>query len=68
MLRDFPERLVASRAGIPTDNIEIRHCDNLNEYQECVQLQIELWGNDLTVPTAMFAVAHHTGGQVIGAF
>jgi predicted GNAT superfamily acetyltransferase len=68
MVQRFSERLVSSRADISTDEIEVRHCDNLNEYQECVKLQIQLWGNDLTVPSAMFAVAHHTGGQVLGAF
>src|ERR1700734_3469428 len=68
MVQRFSEQLVSSRADISTDEIEVRHCDNLNEYQECVKLQIQLWGNDLTVPSAMFSVAHHTGGQVLGAF
>jgi predicted GNAT superfamily acetyltransferase len=68
MSRDFSERVVASTSGIYADGIEIRHCDNLNEYEDCVKLQLALWGSDLCVPSAIFVVAHHTGGQVIGAF
>jgi len=26
------------------------------------------WGEDITVPAAIFVVAHHSGGQVLGAF
>jgi predicted GNAT superfamily acetyltransferase len=68
MEREFSERLVASTSGISTDEIEIRHLDNLGEYEEAVKLQLALWGDDLTVPSAIFVVAHHTGGQVLGAF
>jgi predicted GNAT superfamily acetyltransferase len=49
-------------------DIEIRHCTTLPEYQECVHLERLTWGADITVPSAIFVVAQHTGGQIIGAF
>jgi predicted GNAT superfamily acetyltransferase len=48
--------------------IEIRHCSALADYDECVGLEHLTWGEDIAVPSAMFFVAHHTGGQVLGAF
>lgn len=48
--------------------IEIRMCSDFAEYQQCVHMQEVVWGKDLVVGTSMFVVAHHTGGQVIGAF
>lgn len=48
--------------------IEIRHCSTLAEYGECIRLEHATWGEDIAVPSAIFVVAHHTGGQVIGAF
>ncbi|MGA8221594.1 MAG: GNAT family N-acetyltransferase [Candidatus Acidiferrales bacterium] len=48
--------------------IEVRHCDLLSEYDECVRLERLTWGEDITVPAAIFVVAHHSGGQVLGAF
>jgi predicted GNAT superfamily acetyltransferase len=48
--------------------IEIRHCATLAEYRECVRLEHLIWGKDIAVPSAIFVVAHHTGGQVLGAF
>ena len=48
--------------------IEIRHCHSLSEFNECVQLERSTWGEDITVPAAIFVVAHHSGGQVLGAF
>jgi predicted GNAT superfamily acetyltransferase len=48
--------------------IEVRHCSTLAEYEECVRVEHATWGEDIAVPSAVFVVAHHTGGQVIGAF
>jgi predicted GNAT superfamily acetyltransferase len=48
--------------------IEIRHCHSLAEYDECVRLERDTWGEHLTVPAAIFVVAQHSGGQVLGAF
>jgi predicted GNAT superfamily acetyltransferase len=50
------------------DQIEIRQCTIIPEYEECVRLEHSTWGEDIAVPSAIFVVAHHTGGQVIGAF
>jgi predicted GNAT superfamily acetyltransferase len=51
-------------------SIEIRHCDQVPEFQACVDLQREVWGfsDAELVPVRMFVVAHKIGGQVIGAF
>jgi predicted GNAT superfamily acetyltransferase len=49
-------------------DIEIRSCSTLPEYKECVRLELLTWGVDITVPSAIFVVAQHTGGQIIGAF
>ncbi len=51
-----------------TREIEIRHCSTLAEYEECVRLEHSVWGEEIAVPSALFVVAHHTGGQVLGAF
>jgi len=50
--------------------IVVRKCAALEEYQACVELQREIWGEaDLEVePVTMFVVASITGGQVLGAF
>jgi predicted GNAT superfamily acetyltransferase len=53
---------------IASREVEIRHCTTLAEYEECVRLERAIWGDDMAVPSAIFIVAHHTGGQVIGAF
>src|SRR5208283_5546284 len=50
--------------------IEVRHCAKLAEFEECLRLEHAVWGHgeDIAVPVPIFAVAHHTGGQVLGAF
>jgi predicted GNAT superfamily acetyltransferase len=48
--------------------IEVRHCLGIREYEECVRIEHLTWGEDISVPSAIFVVAHHTGGQVLGAF
>jgi predicted GNAT superfamily acetyltransferase len=48
--------------------IEVRHCASLAEYRECVRLERLTWSEDITVPAAIFVVAHHSGGQILGAF
>lgn len=52
----------------PHSEIEVRHCETLDEYKTCVRLESVTWGIDTPVPSSMFVVAHHTGGQVLGAF
>ncbi len=50
--------------------IEVRHCDTLAEFEDCLRLEHAVWGHgeDIAVPVPILAVAHHTGGQVLGAF
>ena len=50
--------------------IEIRSLSTLDEFSEALKLQQCVWGfadSDL-VPLPLFVVAHHTGGQVFGAY
>lgn len=54
-------------AGEPRE-IQIRHCQSLAEYETCVRLELRIWGEQIAVPSAIFVVAHHTGGQILGAF
>jgi predicted GNAT superfamily acetyltransferase len=48
--------------------IEVKHCSTLDEFERCVEIEHVTWGAPLSVPSAIFVVAHHTGGQVLGAF
>jgi len=50
--------------------IVVRKCAGIEEFQRCVDLQREIWGEkDLEVePATLFVVASETGGQVLGAF
>jgi predicted GNAT superfamily acetyltransferase len=50
--------------------ITVRKCHGMGEFQKCVALQKEIWGeSDLEVePVTLFVVASETGGQVLGAF
>lgn len=53
-----------------SEGIQVRKCETLEEFNCCVRLQKQIWGEaDLEVePVTMFVVAAHTGGQVHGAF
>lgn len=53
-----------------SDGIVVRKCTTLAEFEACVTLQREVWGEeDLEIaPVSEFIVASETGGQVIGAF
>ncbi|GAC1631437.1 MAG: hypothetical protein NVS9B14_03270 [Candidatus Acidiferrum sp.] len=53
-----------------SEGIVVRKCDTIEEFQGCVQLQKDIWGEaDIEVePATLFVVAAHTGGQVLGAF
>jgi predicted GNAT superfamily acetyltransferase len=50
--------------------IVVRKCAGIEEFQRCVELQREIWGEeDIEVePATLFVVAAETGGQVLGAF
>src|SRR5580704_10923744 len=53
-----------------TEGISVRKCEGIEEFQRCVTLQKEIWGErDIEVePATLFVVASETGGQVLGAF
>ena len=50
--------------------ILIRSCHGFDEFEACVQLQIQTWGYDESdvIPRKAFLVGQKIGGQVIGAF
>jgi predicted GNAT superfamily acetyltransferase len=50
--------------------ITVRSCQNPEELQACVDLQIEVWGYDESesIPRKSFLVTQKVGGQVMGAF
>ena len=56
--------------GSSLPDIQIRAVLDLAGFESCVQLQIAVWGlNDGdVVPRRSFLLAHHIGGQVIGAY
>ena len=53
-----------------TPDITVRALDSLADFRRCVQITREVWGDSEleTEPYVTFVVAHHTGGQVLGAF
>jgi predicted GNAT superfamily acetyltransferase len=55
---------------VASETISVRKCEGIEEFQRCVELQKEIWGeDDLEVePATLFVVAEETGGQVLGAF
>jgi predicted GNAT superfamily acetyltransferase len=54
---------------MPTD-ITVRPLHSLDEFRRCVEITREVWGDSEleTEPYITFVIAHHTGGQVLGAF
>ena len=61
---------MTSSEARPAAALVVRKCETLEEFNACVALQREIWGEaDLEVePATLFVVAAHTGGQVLGAF
>src|SRR5215813_1640726 len=57
-------------SAMAAGGIAVRKCETLEEFNTCVALQREIWGeSDLEVePATLFVVAAHSGGQVLGAF
>jgi len=53
-----------------TADILVRPLHSLDEFERCVQIALEVWGeNDLdTEPFTTYVIADVTGGQVLGAF
>ena len=57
-------------ATVAADGITIRRVDNTSEYDACVQMQHDIWGDDFTeiVPATMLKVTQYIGGVTAGAF
>jgi predicted GNAT superfamily acetyltransferase len=55
---------------VASETISVRKCEGIEEFNQCVALQREIWGeSDIEVePATLFVVASETGGQVLGAF
>jgi predicted GNAT superfamily acetyltransferase len=55
---------------VTSETISVRKCEGIEEFNRCVELQKEIWGEeDIEVePATLFVVAAETGGQVLGAF
>src|ERR1700726_729403 len=51
-----------------TGEVEIRHCSTIEQFDECVSIARATWGESVAVPSGIFVVAHHSGGQVLAAF
>jgi predicted GNAT superfamily acetyltransferase len=51
-------------------DITVRLLNSLEDFQKCVQIAREVWGDTEldTEPTVTLVIAHHTGGQILGAF
>jgi len=51
-------------------DITVRPLQTLEEFRRCVEITREVWGDSEleTEPYITFVIAHHTGGQVLGAF
>jgi predicted GNAT superfamily acetyltransferase len=60
----------ATGKSISLDALELRRCTTLEEFNECVDLQREVWSfSDLElIPLRVFSVASKIGGQIIGAW
>src|SRR5215475_9041974 len=61
---------MSSGSAMAAGAIAVRKLEALEEFDACVALQREIWGEaDLEVePATLFVVASHSGGQVLGAF
>lgn len=55
---------------MPAADITVRPLHTLDEFRRCVEITREVWGDSEleTEPYITFVIAHHTGGQVLGAF
>ena len=55
---------------VASTELTVRRVATEAEYQECVDLQHEIWGADYTgtVPTVILSIAQRVGGVVAGAF
>lgn len=62
--------MIETATKMKTSEISVRPLHDIDDMRICVDLQRRIWGYSETdiVPDAMFAVAEHSGGQVLGAW
>ena len=66
--------LPAPSHGAPSSRddaaIDIRRLETLEDFQACVELQIDVWGAEFSdiVPASILQVSSHIGGLLAGAF
>lgn len=60
----------ADSADSHTTGVSFRRLSSLEDFQACVALQKEVWGEAFTdtVPASILQVASHIGGVILGAF
>ena len=60
----------AARLKNAGDEIEVRPCHGIPEFEACLRVEREVWkSSDIdVVPIPLFVVASETGGQVLGAY
>jgi predicted GNAT superfamily acetyltransferase len=65
-----PQKLLTYLSGKLMSLITVRPLHTIPEFKLCVQVAREVWADaDLdTEPHVTYVIAHHTGGQVLGAF
>lgn len=65
-----PTSSVQSPTGARPESVTIRRVATLPEYEECVAIQRETWGNQFTeaVPATILRVAQEVGGVTAAAF
>src|SRR3972149_1736669 len=53
----------ASGPSATPGTIVVRHCRGLAEFEECMKIELAVWGDsDLHVPLPLYVVAEETGG------
>lgn len=56
--------------SVPQNSVTMKELTTFEEYQECVQIQRETWGDEFEewVPTSILKVSQKIGGIVVGAY
>ena len=63
------EFALSTRASIAAPSVTLRVLGHLDEFRECVSLQIATWGRDAeTVPASLLLAAMKVGGLAIAAY
>ena len=67
---NFSCRVLPTPSHADSESVVIRRLETLDEFQSCVDLQIDVWGAGFTdvVPASILQVASHIDGLILGAF